>query len=104
MITVRRTDHFDKWLAAVKDNAGRARIAVAVGKLAYGLGDIASVGNGVSELRLHFGPGYRLYFVRREEELIILLCGGTKRRQSNDIVEAKRLADEIQEQKNGEQD
>ena len=95
MISIRRTGHFDDWLASVKDGSARARLVVAIGKLAYGLGDIAPVGEGVSELRLHFGPGYRAYFVRRGDELIVLLCGGTKRRQSNDIAEAKRLATEI---------
>ena len=95
MISIRRTGHFDDWLASVKDGSARARLVVAIGKLAYGLGDIAPVGEGVSELRLHFGPGYRAYFVRRGDELIVLLCGGTKRRQANDIAEAKRLATEI---------
>lgn len=95
MISIRRTGHFDDWLASVKDGSARARLVVAIGKLAYGLGDIAPVGEGVSELRLHFGPGYRVYFVRRGDELIVLLCGGTKRRQSNDIAEARRLANEI---------
>ena len=95
MISIRRTRQFDGWLAGVKDGSARARLAVAIGKLAYGLGDIAPVGEGISELRLHFGPGYRVYFVRRGDELIILLCGGTKRRQSADIGEARRLATEI---------
>lgn len=92
MISIRRTSQFDDWLAGVKDGSARARLVVAIGKLAYGLGDIAPIGEGVSELRLHFGPGYRIYFVRRGDELIVLLCGGTKRRQSNDIAEARRLA------------
>ena len=95
MISIRRTRQFDGWLAGVKDGSARARLAVAIGKLAYGLGDIAPVGEGISELRLHFGPGYRVYFVRRGDELIILLGGGTKRRQSADIGEARRLATEI---------
>ena len=95
MISIRRTSQFDDWLAGVKDGSTRARLAVAIGKLAYGLGDVAPVGEGVSELRLHFGPGYRVYFVRRGDELIVLLCGGTKRRQSADIAEARRLATEV---------
>lgn len=95
MIFIRRTRQFDEWLAGVKDSSARARLAVAIGKLAYGLGDMAPIGDGVSELRLHFGPGYRVYFVRRGDELVVLLSGGTKRRQSVDIAEAKRLAMEV---------
>ena len=95
MILVRRTSQFDHWLANMKDSSARARLAVAIGKLAYGLGDIAPIGEGVSELRLHFGPGFRVYFMRRGDELIVLLCGGTKRRQSADIAEARRLSSEI---------
>jgi len=95
MISIRRTRQFDDWLASVKDGSARARLAVAIGKLAYGLGDVAPIGEGVSELRLHFGPGYRVYFVRRGDDLIVLLCGGTKRRQSADIAEARRLATEV---------
>ena len=95
MISIRRTGQFDDWLASVKDGSARARLAVAIGKLAYELGDVAPIGEGVSELRLHFGPGYRVYFVRRGDELIVLLCGGTKRRQSADIAEARLLATEV---------
>ena len=95
MILIRRTSQFDRWLANVKDSSARARLVVAIGKLAYGLGDIAPIGEGVSELRLHFGPGFRVYFMRRGDELIVLLCGGTKRRQSADIAEARRLSSEI---------
>jgi putative addiction module killer protein len=60
-------------------------------------GDSKAVGDGISELRIHYGPGYRVYFIRRGEMLIVLLCGGDKRSQDRDIVAAKRLAKELKE-------
>ena len=84
---------FSEWLDGLRDRAGRGRIAKRIERLAQGnFGDVAPVGEGVSELRLHFGPGYRVYFVRRGEELVILLCGGDKSTQARDIENAKKIA------------
>jgi putative addiction module killer protein len=77
----------------LRDDQARGRILKRVDRAKKGnLGDVGPVGEGVSEMRIHYGPGYRLYFVNRGAELIILLCGGDKSGQSDDIEEAKRLA------------
>jgi len=82
----------------LRDSEARARIAARVRRLAFGnAGDSKSVGEGVSEMRIHYGPGYRVYFVRRGDTLIVLLCGGDKNSQARDIVAAKRLATELKE-------
>jgi putative addiction module killer protein len=96
MIEVRRTAIFNEWLSGLRDMQARARIAVRIERIAQGnLGDARSVGEGVSELRFDFGPGYRVYFVRRGDVLVILLCGGDKNSQQRDIKRAKDLAQEV---------
>src|SRR4051812_37713416 len=92
MKTIRRTDQFSDWLANLRDRQAAGRITVAIEKLKHGLGDIEPAGGAVSELRLHFGPGYRLYFVQRGRTVIILLCGGDKATQTGDIREARSIA------------
>jgi putative addiction module killer protein len=90
---IRRTEKFAKWLDGLDDVRARARILVRVERLATGnAGDIRPVGEGVSELRIDYGPGYRVYFTRRGQELIILLAGGDKSTQAADIKVALRLA------------
>lgn len=97
MIEVRQTTRFRKWLAGLKDHRARARILKRLDRAGHGnLGDVAPVGGSVSEMRIFYGPGYRLYFVRRGEALIVLLCGGDKSSQGADIAEAKALAEEIE--------
>jgi putative addiction module killer protein len=94
-IEIRKTETFTRWMAGLRDQRARARarIAARIDRLAFGLtGDVESVGEGVSELRIHLGPGYRVYFVRRGLNLLILLCGGDKSTQAKDIREAKILA------------
>jgi putative addiction module killer protein len=82
----------------LKDQRARALIASRLDRLAFGhVGDVRPVGNGINELRIHHGPGYRVYFQRRGGLLIVLLCGGDKGSQSKDIAEAKRLAEEWSE-------
>jgi putative addiction module killer protein len=99
MIEVRQTDEFKNWRAALKDVVTRRRIGARIDRLSFGnFGDVKSVGDGVSELRLDFGPGYRLYFVRRGEALVILLCGGDKSTQSRDITRAKTLAQQLEDE------
>jgi putative addiction module killer protein len=93
MIEVRKTAAFSDWMAKLRDPRARARIAARIDRLAFGNpGDVESVGEGVSELRIHSGPGYRVYFVRRGRTLIVLLRGGDKTTQTQDIKTAKMLA------------
>ncbi len=97
MIEVRKTAAFSDWMSKLRDHIARAKIAARIDRLAFGnLGDFASVGEGVSELRVHSGPGYRVYYVLRGEALIILLCGGDKSTQTRDIKTAKMLAKNLE--------
>jgi putative addiction module killer protein len=99
MIEVRQTEVFARWHGAIKDVRIRARIADRIDRLVKGNpGDVAPVGEGISELRLHFGPGYRVYFMQRGELIIILLCGGDKSTQRRDIETALRLARELEDE------
>jgi putative addiction module killer protein len=91
------TPDFSGWLGSLRDGRARARIVVRLERLADGnLGDCKSVKGGVHELRIDYGPGYRVYFFQRGKELVILLCGGDKRTQKADIASAKRLKEEIE--------
>jgi len=95
MFDLKQTGTFLKWRTRLKDERARAVIASRLDRLAFGnAGDMKPVGNGVSELRIDFGPGYRIYFARRGKTVIILLCGGDKSTQAKDIETAKRLAAE----------
>lgn len=96
MVEVRQTDVFAAWFRCLKDRAVRARITARIRRLSLGNpGDVKPVGQGVSEMRIDYGPGYRVYFVQRGEALVILLCGGDKRDQSRDIARALELAKEV---------
>lgn len=96
MIEVRQTPEFAKWLRSLRDARARARILVRIDRLGVGLtGDVKPVGEGVSELRVDYGPGYRLYFKRRGPELVLLLVGGDKSTQSRDIARALQMAREL---------
>jgi putative addiction module killer protein len=93
MLVLQQTETFRKWRIQLKDLRARALIASRLDRLAQGhWGDTEPVGNGVSELRIHYGPGYRLYVQRRGEVIVVLLCGGDKSGQSRDIKTALRLA------------
>ena len=88
-----RSNEFDAWLASLKDKVGRARIVHRIRAAEYGnFGDCETVGNGVSEMRVHFGPGYRVYFTRRGETVYLLLLGGNKSSQQRDIKHAIEMA------------
>ena len=88
-----RTADFDQWLARLKDLRGKARIIKRIRSAERGnFGDCAAVGSGVSEMRVHSGPGYRIYFCRSGDVVYVLLCGGTKREQRRDIVKARAMA------------
>ena len=96
MIEVRQTDVFTDWFAGLRDREARARITVRIRRLSIGNpGDVKPVGSGVSEMRIDYGPGYRVYFVRRGDTVIVLLCGGDKRQQDRDIARAVELAQEV---------
>ena len=100
---IRRTEKFAKWLDGLDDVRARARILVRVERLATGnAGDIRPVGEGVSELRIDYGPGYRVYYLLDGDRLILLLCGGDKSSQGKDIETAQRLADEWRTDQKGE--
>ena len=97
MIEFRRTVEFAAFLADLRDERARAKIAVRLTRLASGNeGDVKPVGEGLSELRINYGPGYRIYFKRRGMSLILLLCAGEKQTQDKDIRLAKRLALEME--------
>lgn len=90
-----RSESFDRWLSGLRDRRAIARIAARLDRLAAGNpGDVEPVGEGISELRINYGPGYRVYFIQRGPVLVILLCGGDKSTQSKDIRQAKILAEE----------
>jgi putative addiction module killer protein len=93
MIEVRQTADFADWLKSLRDKKTVATIAKRIVRLQSGLfGDVKPVGNGVSELRIDYGPGFRLYFAQRGKTLVVLLCGGNKSTQKADIRHAKELA------------
>ena len=98
MPTVTRTDEFIRWLKIYGILEPARKIVQRIDRLALGNpGDAAPVGEGVSELRVHYGAGYRIYFVQRGEELVLLLCGGDKNSQASDIAFAKKLASELED-------
>ena len=93
MIEIRQTETYANWFGSLRDRKARARIDVRIRRLSLGNpGDAKSVGSGVSEMRIDYGPGYRVYFVQRGPMLIILLAGGDKRTQERDIKKAVELA------------
>jgi putative addiction module killer protein len=95
MVELTQTELFRKWRTKLKDERARGLIASRLDRLAYGhAGDARPVGEGISELRIHHGPGYRIYFQRRGNIVVILLCGGNKSTQARDIKTARRLVDE----------
>ena len=100
MNTILRTEAFDIWLRKLKDSRGKARILERIRSAERGsFGDCESVGEGVSEMRIHYGPGYRLYFSRIGPVVYILLCGGIKRNQQRDIAKAHDMARLLREEK-----
>ena len=97
MPQVRQTDAFAGWLAVLRDERARARINVRLRRLSLGNpGDVKPVGAGVSEMRIDYGPGYRVYFMQRGADIVVLLCGGVKGAQARDIKAAKALAQDLE--------
>lgn len=96
MVEIRQTAEYLEWFAGLRDRAAKARIDIRVRRLSLGNpGNVKPVGDGVSELRIDYGPGYRVYFVQQGATLIVLLAGGDKSTQDHDIRAAKKLAREL---------
>jgi putative addiction module killer protein len=103
MAIVRKTDVFKKWLKKLKDAIARAHIDRRIDRLSRGNpGDVKPIGEGCSEMRIDYGPGYRVYYKDTGREIIIILCGGDKSTQQEDIDRAKRLAREEEEEDENE--
>jgi putative addiction module killer protein len=97
MIEIKETDEFSDFVADLADDLARAKISARIRRLAAGNpGDVAPVGEGVSEMRIHHGPGYRVYFTQRGHELVFLLCGGDKSTQRKDIAKAQQLSHDLE--------
>lgn len=102
MYELRKSAEFDRWLSGLRDRAAVARVLARLDRLARGNpGDVRPVGSGVSELRIDYGPGLRVYYVQHGEVMVILLCGGDKATQSRDITRAHRLAEQWRKQRDG---
>lgn len=98
IMQVRKTEIFARWLDGLRDIRARARVMARIERLVMGNpGDVRPVGDGVSELRIDYGPGYRVYFKKRGEDVLILLAGGDKSQQARDIAQALRLARNLTE-------
>ena len=96
MIEVRQTERFSSWLRRLRDANAVARIVGRIRRMEMGNpGDTKSVGQGILEMRIDYGPGYRIYYVHRGAQIVILLCGGDKRTQQRDIKRAERLAETL---------
>lgn len=94
---IQTTEVFGKWLRGLRDRRAKAKIAARLENVQQGnLGDCRAVGKGVAEMRIHYGPGYRIYFIRSGTEIIVLLGGGTKKTQNKDIEHALETAEEVQ--------
>jgi putative addiction module killer protein len=97
MTTVHQTQTFKSWFDGLRDRQAQKHILVRIGRIERGnFGDVKPAGDGISELRINYGPGYRLYLIRRGNEVVLLLCGGDKDSQSRDIRAAKQLMKEIE--------
>ena len=96
MITIKQTDEFARWLSGLRDNRAKQKIVTRLQRLKFGhFGDVEPIGGGLSELRIHEGQGYRVYFRQNGQEIILLLCGGNKKTQQRDISRAQEIMKEI---------
>ncbi len=96
MIEVRQTAVYAEWFDGLRDRQAKTRVDIRIRRLSLGNpGDVKPVGEGISELRIDYGPGYRVYFIQRDNEFIVLLAGGDKSSQDRDIREAKALARDL---------
>ena len=98
MIEIRQTETYRKWFDSLKDRNARMRIDIRIRRISLGnFGDVKPVGEGISEIKIDYGPGYRIYFVQKKNTIIILLSGGDKSTQSRDIQKAHELAQRLEE-------
>jgi len=98
MVEIRQTAVFRDWVERLRDRRAKAKIAVRISRFEAGNpGDVEPVGEGVNEMRINYGPGYRVYFTRKGAIVVVLLCGGDKSSQKADIARAKKLAAELEE-------
>jgi putative addiction module killer protein len=96
MIEIRETETYSRWFERLRDRQAKARINIRIRRLSMGNpGEVKAVGEGVSELKLTYGPGYRVYFIQVGQEFVVLLAGGDKSSQADDIAMAKKLASEL---------
>ena len=103
MVDVVRSSTFDRWLSKLRDRRAAARVLIRINRLAAGNpGDVKPVGGGTSELRIDYGPGYRVYYLREGDPLILLLCGGDKSTQSADIAAAHDIAQQWRANQGGD--
>lgn len=98
MLDIRQTAVFRRWVERLRNRRAKAMIAIRIARFQAGnAGDIEPVGGGVSEMRIHYGPGYRLYFTRRGATVVVLLCGGDKGSQKADIAKAQQMTAELED-------
>lgn len=96
MLEIRKTEDFETWLSGLRDRVGKAKIISRIQRLELGnAGNVRAVGEGVSEMKIDFGPGYRVYYKQIEKMIVLLLCGGDKSTQDKDIKRAKQIAAEL---------
>ena len=101
MIHFKRSDEFQEWLYSLRSKPARGRVLTRLDNARMGnFGDCENVGNGVSEMRIHYGPGYRIYFTRKGDVVYLLLIGGDKSTQKRDIQHAKKIADDFEKRSN----
>jgi putative addiction module killer protein len=102
MVEVRKTDEFDSWLKDLKDQRAKAKILVRIQRLEAGNpGQVNNVGDGISEMKIDSGPGYRVYYKQTGQQIVLLLCGGDKSTQDKDIKRAKAIVAELKDEKDG---
>ncbi len=95
MVEIVKSSTFDQWLRKLRDRQAKARIEMRIRRLILGnAGDVQPIGDGLSEMKIDYGPGYRIYYMQRDTMIIVLLCGGDKKTQQRDIANAKRIAAE----------
>jgi len=98
MLTIRETESFKKWIRGLKDKVTQSIITARIRRVSAGnFGDVGSVGDNISELRIDYGPGFRVYYTQKGQEIVILLCGGNKSTQNRDIETAKQIAKNLEE-------
>jgi putative addiction module killer protein len=98
MIKIRETENYKKWIRGLKDKVTQSIITARIRRVSAGnFGDVGPVGDNISELRIDYGPGFRVYFTQKEREIVILLCGGDKSAQKRDVETAKQIAKNLEE-------